>query len=342
VKHTSTSLPGQARSKHTGTAWRAVYERMGLPLIAAALFCALLAIPAAQAQPITVKHAKGEITLTATPKTVLVLDVPSLDTLDALGVDVAGVPGGNLVPYLTQYQADRYRKIGTLFEPDLAAIQAAKPDLIIIGGRSASKYEDLAPLGPTIDLSVDSQRYLDSARENIETLGRIFGKTREAAQLVTTLDEKATALKAVAKDAGTLVMLIANAGRVGVYGAGARTNWLYRDIGFAAVALSSTPPKPDATQEERAAASAAVFAEAMQKNPDWLFVVDRSAAIGQGTAENAAARVLGENDLVRQTSAWKNRKVVYLLPQEAYIVGSGYQALTRLMDQVQQAVSANP
>jgi len=314
--------------------------RIGMALIAAALCFTALLTPAAQAQAIHVKHAKGELTLPATPKTVLVLDVPSLDTLHALGVEVAGVPSNNLVSYLAQYQADRYRKIGTIFEPDLAAIQAAQADLVIVGGRSSSKYEEVAKLAPTIDLSGDSQRFLESARENIATLGRIFGKTREATQLIATLDGKAAALQAAAKDAGPIVMLMANAGRVGVYGAGARPHWLYRDIGFHAVNVVIPPNPNPQDRQAAAAASAAAFADAMQKNPDWIFVLDRSAAIGQGTAENAAARVLGEDERVRQTNAWKNQQVVYLLPQEAYIVSSGYQALTRLMDQVHQAVRA--
>jgi len=318
------------------------YERFGLPLIVAALFFTLLLTPMAQAQSMHVKHAKGEISLAAPPKTVLVLDLPTLDTLNALNVEVAGVPEGSLVPYLRHYQDARYVKIGTLFEPNLAAIQAARADLIIVGGRSSAKYEEVAKLAPTIDFGPDNQRGLESAREHIATLGHIFDKPREAAQLIATLDEKAAALKAAAQRAGSTVMLITNAGRIGIYGAGARTNWLYQDIGFHAVPIT-TPPNPDPQDREAAAAaSAAAFAEAMQHNPDWIFIVDRNAAIGQGTPENAAKHVLGENALASQTTAWKTGQVVDLLPQEAYIVGSGYQALTRLMDQVQQAVSAKP
>jgi iron complex transport system substrate-binding protein len=68
-------------------------------------------------------------------------------------------------------------------------------------------------------------------------------------------------------------------------------------------------------------------------------VIDRDTGIGQGKAGNAAAQVL-DNELVRQTSAWKKGQVVYLDPAAAYIVSSGYTALNTLVDQVYTAVSA--
>lgn len=96
-------------------------------LLAGAL--ALAALPAqAQAQSTrTITHAKGVTVIPAAPKSVLVFDLATLDTLQALGVDVKGVPSVKMPAHLAQYADAKYVKIGSLFEPDLEAVHGARP-----------------------------------------------------------------------------------------------------------------------------------------------------------------------------------------------------------------------
>jgi len=294
-----------------------------------ALLAASIVATAAAAE-IRIQHAKGETVLPAVPKKVLVLDVPSLDNLDALGVQPTGVPGGNLPSYLAKYEAPQYLKIGSLFEPDYEAINAAEAELAIVGGRSSAKYQEVATILPTIDLSVDNQDYLASAKNNIETLGKIFNKEQRAKEMLSTLDNNITALKQRAGDSGRAIILITNAGKVGVYGRGSRLGWLHNDIGFKTVA--------DDIDDRFHGGDIVSFEYILEKNPDWLFVVDRDAAIGQRNAGNAAEQVLN-NALIQQTTAWKKQQIVYLKPQQAYIVSSGWQALTSILEQLQQAMN---
>jgi len=296
---------------------------------AVACTSALLAKPA-HAQEIRVQHAKGETVLAAPPKKILVLDLPSLDTLDALGVDVAGVPGGNLVPYLRKYEDKRYVKIGSLFEPDYEAINAAEADLVIVGGRSSAKYPEVAAIAPTIDLTVDNNNYIASAKANILTLGRLFGKEREAAHMVATLDGKLAALQTLAKDAGRTVIVTTNAGRIGAYGPRSRLGWLHSVVGFKTVM--------DNIDDRFHGGDIISFEFLMEKNPDWIFVISRDAAIGQRDADNAAEKVL-DNALTHKTTAWQKKQIVYLDPAASYLVGSGYQALGMLLDQVHGALT---
>lgn len=284
----------------------------------------------ASAESFVIKHAQGEVTLKAAPQKVLVLDIPSLDTLDALGYEPAGVINSNLPAYLGKYADEKYLKVGTLFEPDYEAINAAEADLVIVGGRSRAKLPDVAAITPAIDMSVDSKAFTESVKANITNLGTIVGKQDEAAKLVATLDEKINALKAIAPDAGTAMILITNAGKIGVYGPTSRTGWLHTEIGFKTVA--------DAIDDRNHGGDAASFEYIKEKNPDWLFVIDRDKGVGRSDAGNAAEKVL-DNELVRTTTAWQKGQVVYLDPQAAYIVSSGYTALSTLIDQVYKAVS---
>ena len=82
----------------------------------------------ASAQEITVDHAQGQATLTGVPEKVFTFDIATLDTLNAIGVEVDGIPDASLPDGLSAY-AD-ILKIGSLFEPDYELVNAEQPDVI--------------------------------------------------------------------------------------------------------------------------------------------------------------------------------------------------------------------
>ncbi len=63
-------------------------------------------------------------------------------------------------------------------------------------------------------------------------------------------------------------------------------------------------------------------------------MLDRDAAIGR---EGTSAKQLLDNELVRQTNAWKNDQVVYLNGQNWYLVGGGLGALHNTIQQLSAA-----
>src|SRR5690606_31226246 len=91
--------------------------RISGAFLAGALAFAAMAAPAV-AEDVMVKHAQGETTIPLNPAKVLTFDLATLDTLTALGIEVAGVPGGKKPDYLSRYESDDVLNIGTLFEPD--------------------------------------------------------------------------------------------------------------------------------------------------------------------------------------------------------------------------------
>ena len=298
------------------------------PTLALALsLAAPLAAPAAER---TVTHASGETTVPAPPEKPLVLDINALDILDALGAEPYGVLGSNLPSWLSRYADEKYVKVGTLFEPDYEAINASGGDLMIVGGRSRAKYPDLSRMLPTIDLTVDAENYTESVRHNVTLLGEIFGKEQAAAELDAALERKLAALRAKAGEAGTALVLVTNAGKVGVYGPGSRVGWIHRELGFRTV--------EENIDDRFDRGDVASFEYILEKNPDWIFVIDRDTAVGQ--SQGGAARAMLDNELVHQTKAWKEGHVVYLDPASAYIASGGYTALNTLLDQIAQAIDA--
>ena len=278
-------------------------------------------------QDITVRHAQGETKVPANVKSVLTFDLAVLDTLDALGVTVAGVPTGGKPERLAKYNGPEYAKIGTLFEPDYEAVNAAEPGLIILGGRSAPKYAELSKIAPTIDLTVKPDAFLESSIANAETLGRIFGKDAEVKRRVDRLRTSIAALKETAANVGKGLLVLTTGGKMSAYGPGSRFGVLHTEFGV----------KP-AVEDLKVAnhGQSISFEFILEKNPDWLFVIDRDAAIGR---EGQSARQFLDNDIVRRTTAWQKGQVVYLNASNWYSVGGGLTALQQDVDDLKTALS---
>lgn len=286
-----------------------------------------LAPPAARAETLSIVHAQGTVDVPVNPQSVLVFDLAALDTLDALGVAVKVVPVGVKPDYLKGYDADSYQKIGSLFEPDLEAVAAAGPDLIVIGGRSAAKYADLAAIAPTIDLSTDLSSYLGSAKNRIRQLAAIFGKDAEAKAKLDAFDASVAAVKARAATAGTALVILTTGGKISAYGPGSRFGIIHTAYGFA-------PAAPDLDVATHGQAISYEFIR--ETDPDYLFVVDRDAATGQ-KGEGAAAML--DNAIVAETKAAKAGRIVYLEPDSWYLSGSGLRALQKTADEIAAALN---
>ncbi len=309
---------------------RRLTRRAALGVLAAALAPLALApfttLPAFADR--VVDHARGRTTIPEHPRTTLVFDIAALDTLDALGIAVAGVPGSNLPDYLAKYRDPRYLKIGTLFEPDYEAVNAAAPDLIIVGPRSAAKYADLSKIAPTLDLTVPSDRFVAGTKANVELLGRIFDRQPQAEALTARMDAAIARVKALAPKVGTVLMVMVNGGKLTAFGAGSRYGWIYDDLGLTPAASSATTV---------AHGEVISFEYILKTDPDWLLVLDRDAAVGHG---GAAARAVLDNDLIAATRAAKSGRILYLDPVRWYIVGSGGAALPTITEDLAAALEA--
>lgn len=272
-----------------------------------------------------VTHPQGRTAIPLNPRRVIVFDLSTLDNLAALEVEaVIGVPQVTMPAQLRQYNDKRYAHVGSLFEPDYEAVNALKPDLIIVGGRSSAKFPQLAAIAPTIDVPTTPNQPIEGAIANVEQLGVIFGKEERARQLAVGLRNAVQQLKAKTASRGKGLIVMVAGGKLGAYGPGSRFGVIHSGFGVpVAVEGLSTSLHGEAVG----------FEFILKTNPDWLFVIDRDAAIGR----DGAARQVLDNPLVRGTRAWKSGQVVYLDPVNWYLIGDGIQALTQMTAQVSAA-----
>ncbi|MBB3086181.1 siderophore ABC transporter substrate-binding protein [Geodermatophilus sabuli] len=266
------------------------------------------------------------------PEDIVVLDMASLDTIGALGGEVAGAPLDSVPDYLQQYLADDAFNAGTLFEADIIEIESQQPDLIIIGGRSSALYEDLSEIAPTVDLSLRGS-YTETLERNATFLGEVLGAEDEAAAAIAAIEAGIEEARAVTADAGTGLGLMVSGGELsamapaaeGDTGRGARGGLIYDAFGVQPVVEDIAA----ATHGEPVS-----FEYLLETNPDYLWVVDRDAATGAEGAQ-AAAAVL-DNDIVEQTKAHQDDHVVYLDPTAWYVVFGGIDTTKIMIDDVMQ------
>ncbi|KKB77093.1 iron ABC transporter substrate-binding protein [Devosia limi DSM 17137] len=301
------------------------------PFVLAAVIAGALSFTAlaAVAQDKTIAHVQGETTISGVPAKVLVQDWAVFDNLQALGVAVAGVPASNAPSYLAEFLPADAIKIGSLFEPDFEGIAAAEADLYIVAGRSREAFGTGSEILPTIDLSVNNAAIIDGVKANLTTLGEVFDLQAKAAELNTALDAKVAEVKAAAEGKGNALVLVTNAGNIGVYGPDSRIAWLYNELAI--------PSAMADVKDGDHGGDTVSFEFILETNPDWLFVVDRDAGVGEN---GGAAAALLDNELVNQTNAAKQGHIVYLDPQAAYISMHGYNAVMLLLEQVLAGLNA--
>ncbi|MBT2666519.1 siderophore ABC transporter substrate-binding protein [Bacillus sp. ISL-4] len=278
----------------------------------------------AKSEEITVKHQLGETKVKTNPEKVVVFDMGALDTLDKLGVEVAAVPHDGLPKYLSKYEGTT-ENAGGLKEPDFEKINEIAPDLILISGRQSEAYEELSKIAPTVFVGVDTTKYMESFEENVTLLGKIFDKEDEAAKQLASVEENINALKEKAPTDKTGLIVLSSGGKVSAYGPDSRFGIIHDVFGVPAV---------DDKLEVSTHGQSISFEYIAEKNPDYLFVVDRDAVAGDG----ARAKETVENDIVKNTKAFKEGNIIYLDPNYWYLSGGGLESVDAMVKEISEGI----
>ena len=295
------------------------------------------ASPSATEGTITSLNGSGEeveLTVPYDPQRIAILDMASLDILDALGVGdrVVGTASTSL-DYLQTYISDEIANLGTIKEADLEAVMACEPDVIFIGGRLASSYDALSEIAPVIYLSTDTELgVVESVRQNATTIASIFGLEDEVDALMADFDSRVEALAAFAADYNAIVGLVTS-GSFNVLGNDGRCSIIGREIGFENAGV-------DANVDTSTHGNEASFEFIVEKDPDYIFVLDRDAAIQTEGAQ--LAQEIMENELVMGTRAYQEGNIVYLAhPAVWYTAEGGITALDLMLQDLESELLSN-
>ncbi|HEY4600946.1 MAG TPA: siderophore ABC transporter substrate-binding protein [Cerasibacillus sp.] len=275
----------------------------------------------------TIEHQLGKADVPKNPKNVVVFDYGILDTLDKLGIDVAGVAQSSVIPkYLDKYTSDDYANIGSLKEPDFDKISEINPDVIFISSRQTDVYEELNKIAPTVYLGVEPDRYMESFKENMNVIAKIFDNQDEVDEAVTAIEEHAETLKEKVKSQEEKALIVlSNDDQISAYGSKSRFGLIHDEFGVKAV---------DENIEASTHGMTVSFEYVVEHDPDILYVVDRSAVVG---GESSAKQVV-ENKLVQKTKAYKNDRIVYLDPEIWYLSGGGLVSVEKMISEIEASI----
>lgn len=260
---------------------------------------------------VTIDTVRGDVDLPVNPHPIAVYDMTLMQDLAALGVPVDGLPDNLPLDNLKAADTPESKKIGTLFEPDMEALNEMQPKAILVGSRMAEKHDTLNQMAPTLDLTLDTANIYESSKQRLADLGRLFDKADKAQALQKDIDDAIAKAKAASAGKGNGLVVLVNGNKLSTYGAESRFGFIHTVFGI---------PVADAEIKDSRHGQPVSFEYLQKINPDWLFVLDRTSAIGE---EGDGAEVVLDNPLVHQTKAWKNNNIVYLSP-DSYLAFGGY------------------
>ncbi|MFG1698748.1 ABC transporter substrate-binding protein [Nonomuraea sp. NPDC049309] len=266
----------------------------------------------------TVEHAMGETKVPMAPKRVVVLDTDKLDSMVSLGLAPVGAAQAQenqtWPDYLGSALANT-KPVGTLQQPNIEAIMALKPDLILGSKfRQAAFYDKLSKIAPT----VFTERVGITWKENFLLDAEALGKKEQAQQLLSAYEARAKEVGAkYSKLQVSIVRFMPT--EIRMYGPESFSGIVLKDAGI---------PRPEVQQlkdqEDRR------FGKLSQEN---IAKADADAIFYTAYGENAAkaqAEVTGG-------PLWKNLKAVksgnaHNVDDEIWMTGIGVTAAGKILD----------
>ncbi|ALS25151.1 ABC transporter substrate-binding protein [Paenibacillus naphthalenovorans] len=265
----------------------------------------------------TIKHKMGETKVPADPKNIGALQPFIMDHLLALGVKPgSGVMFDQKWPAFLADDLKETKVIGNDANPNLEAILAAGPDLIIGQPFQEKAYDGLSKIAPTIILDTNAKDW----RSTFLEVGEITGKTKEARSVLEAFDKKASeARKTLQESIGneTVMFLRVTDKELRYYGI-KNYKILYQDLGL-------QPPKEFVTDESKT--FQAISMEKLPEiNPDHILLLVQS--------EEKLNELKGSSLWQNMTAVKKNQ--VHSVDYDLWLQGWGPIAYSKLIDETLQ------
>lgn len=272
----------------------------------------------------TITHELGTTNVVKNPKRAVALDFASLEMLDLLGVEVVGVPKASIPDHLSKYEDDTsVVDLGNLKEINFEALNELQPDVIFMSGRLQSSYDEISKIAPTVYTDITYTDYVGSIEKNAQIFAEIFEGSNTTDQALAEIKKQIKQLQNKIKDLDeNALVVLHNKGRFSAYGKGSRFGMIHDVLGINEAAKNL----------EVGRHGQRISNEFIQNaNPDYLYVIDRSAVVDLKATNKAEI----ENQLIQQTNAYKNGKIIYLNPEIWYLSGGGIYSLSKMTTEIE-------
>ncbi|WP_240659825.1 iron-siderophore ABC transporter substrate-binding protein [Streptomyces sp. WAC 01529] len=275
----------------------------------------------------TVKTAMGDVNVPVKPERVVVLDTAELDSAISLGVKPVGATHveaeSGFPEYLPKEKVSGIKDVGEMMTPNMEAIAALKPDLILTSKiRHAAKYDQLKKIAPTVMTETTGFPW----KENFQVHADALGKRAEAKKVVSAYEAhtkkvtEAIGGPAKAKQTKVNVIRFVEGADIRLYGEQSYIATLLKDVGLGRAPISAK----------------AKDGFSYDLSPEKIDLADTD-VIFQST--------YGDPKKAKQTQTtgsglWKNMKAVksgnvHTVEDELWLQGIGYTAADKILDEMQ-------
>ena len=271
---------------------------------------------ATQASSVSIEANDGTVDIKLPVTRAASLDNRTFEVLAQWNVPLVAAPKKLIPSTITAYNGDDIADVGMHRDPNLEALVAAEPDLIISGQRFSkfdAQIKELAPDVPLINLEPrEGQPFDQELIREVTNLGEIFGKQDEAKKLVDDFNASIERAKKAYDGSSTVMAVDVSGGNIGYVAPGKGRTWgpVFDLLGLKP-ALEVEGSTDSHTGDD-------ISVEAIaQANPAWIFVLDRDAAITKDGSNTPAETVINGNAALQNVAALQNKHVVYA-PNDTY------------------------
>lgn len=266
----------------------------------------------------TVEHAMGTTEVPANPRRVVALEEGPLNSALALGVKPMGaviaLEGAGFPAYLGD-RAAGIERVGTILEPNLEAVAALRPDLILsVKERHEAIYPELSEIAPTVFTETFRGDWIGNFIKDAEALGQ----PEDAERLVDDYEQRLEEFKAKMGDrlSETEVSIVRFIpGEVYIYQNASYIGTILADAGL---------PRPPSQDVDEFAST--VSEEVISRmDGDVIFVTT------YGPPQETQLEEFTNNPLWKRLEAVRKERV-YTVPDEYWMVGIGVISANRVVD----------
>ena len=250
---------------------------------------------ATQASSVSIDANDGTVEIKLPVTRAASLDNRTFEVLQQWNVPLVAAPKKLIPSTVTAYNGDDIADVGMHRDPNLEALVAANPDLIISGQRFSkfdAQIKELAPDVPLINLEPrEGQPFDQELIREVTDLGEIFGKQAEAKQLVDDFNASIERAKNAYDGSSTVMAVDVSGGNIGYVAPGKGRTWgpVFDLLGLKP-ALEVEGSTDSHTGDD---ISVEAIAEA---NPAWIFVLNGNAALQNVAALQNKHVVYAPND----------------------------------------------
>ncbi|MFC9480352.1 ABC transporter substrate-binding protein [Streptomyces griseus] len=280
----------------------------------------------------TVETPMGDVQVKEAPERVVVLDTAELDSALTLGVKPVGATHADVTSgflnYLPKDQLSGIKDVGQMMTPNLEAIAALKPDLILTSKiRHGDKYDELSKIAPTVMTENTGYPW----KENFQLHAEALGKQTEA-KMVTDdyanhVADVTKALGGKDKAAATEVNMVrfVEGADIRIYGRKNYIATILADVGLG---------RPAITDQAKDGFSYDV-------SPEKIDLADADVVFHStyGDPKKSKETETTGSGLWKNMDAVKNGKV-FAVDDQLWIQGIGYTAADKILGELHQSLTA--